>query len=109
MPRWGLAFVHLRTANYHSERLEGVRQLQGEYWLLVSEAEAKLHGRQRLADVLSAQEVQAVAEAVRKVALHRERVRVWAHLLPPGRCSCSRRPDGTRSMSWVASQQRDHP
>ena len=80
LARWGLAFVHLRTANYHSERLEGVRQLQGEYWLLVSEAEAKLHGRQRLADVLSAQEVQEVAEEVRQVARRRERVRVWAQL-----------------------------
>ena len=54
--------------------------MQGEYWLLVSEAEAKLHGRQRLADVLSAHEVQDVAEEVRKVTLHRERVRVWAQL-----------------------------
>ena len=80
LARWGLSFVSLRTADYHSERLEGVRQLQGEYWLLVSEAEAKLHGRQRLADVLSAHEVQDVAEEVRKVALHRERVRVWAQL-----------------------------
>jgi RNA polymerase subunit RPABC4/transcription elongation factor Spt4 len=80
LTRWGLAFVSLRTANYHSERLEGVRQLQGEYWLLVSEAEARLQGRQRLADALSAQEVQEVAEEVRKVALHRERVRVWSQL-----------------------------
>lgn len=80
LARWGLAFVSLRTANYHSERLEGVRQLQSEYWLLVSEAEAKVQGRQRLADVLSAQEMQEVAEEVRKVALHRERVRVWSQL-----------------------------
>ena len=80
LTRWGLGFVSLRTADYHSERLQGVRQLQGEYWLLVSEAEAKLHGRQRLADVLTAHEVQDVAEEVRKVTLHRERVRVWAQL-----------------------------
>jgi len=80
LARWGLVFVSLRTADYHSERLEGVRQLQGEYWLLVSEAEARLHGRQRLADVLSAQAIQEVAEEVRQVAVHRERVRVWAQL-----------------------------
>lgn len=80
LARWGLAFVSLRTTHYRSERLEGVHQLQSEYWLLVSEAEAKLHGRQRLADVLSAQEVQAVAEEVRQVAVQRERVRVWTQL-----------------------------
>lgn len=80
LARRGLAFVHLRTARYRSAAVEGVQALQSEYWLLATREEAKLAGRQRLADVLSAQELQDVASEMRQVAAHQARAQVWAQL-----------------------------
>jgi hypothetical protein len=80
LDRCGLKFVRLRTANYRNAKVEGVRELQAQYWLLVSREEAEVEGRKRLADVLSERELLDVAEQVRKVAAHEERARVWMRL-----------------------------
>lgn len=80
LTRRGLAFVHLRTARYRSAAVEGVQALQSEYWLLTTTEEAKLGGRQRLADVLSAQALEDVAAEMRQAATYQARAQVWAQL-----------------------------
>lgn len=78
--RIGLDLIQLRGLAWIHEKIDRVRNLREECFLLVSESEANLDRRKRLFDVYTAEEIQEVAELTRKAQIHRDKAKVWADL-----------------------------
>lgn len=67
LDRNGLAFVRLKIASCHHERLDQVRKVKEENYLLISEEEAQLEGKKRLFDVVNADELENIRQEEARV------------------------------------------
>lgn len=84
--RTGFGFFQFRTVTYRYRGFDKIRGLREDFYLQVTEAEAKLAGRKRLFDVFDRNELQTIFEETRKlerdVMRQRERNRISREMSP---------------------------
>jgi ribosomal protein L40E len=80
LERTGLHLVQVRTLDYALERFDKVRQIREEYFLQISEEEAKNQNRRRLLDALKESWVQDLAEDTAKTEIYEQRAAVWERM-----------------------------
>lgn len=78
--RVGLRLVQVRTLDYALERYDQVRNVREEYFLQISEADAKTQGRRRLLDVLKESWLQDLAEDTAKTEVYEQRAAMWERM-----------------------------
>lgn len=88
----GLTFIGLRTADFRCPAWD--RRKEGE--VLITETQATLEGKKRLAEVFTQTELSDLAEETRKVEQHEQRLQLWDRM---------RRAAQSDKMNEVRSEQ----
>ena len=88
----GLTFIGLRTAHFRCPAWD--RRKEGE--VLITEAQAALEGKKRLAEVFTQAELADLAEETRKVEQYEQRIQLWDRM---------RRAAQSDKMNEVRSEQ----
>jgi hypothetical protein len=78
--RAGLKFLNLRTLNFNTEHIDRLQGLRNRYLLQISEKEAELEGKARLADVLHQLNLQQLAEDAQKVDLEERKADLYRRM-----------------------------
>lgn len=76
----GMRLVQLRTLDYELGRYDKVRGVNEEYFLQISEEEAKNQGRKRVFDITKETWLQELAEDTAKAEIHEQRAAAWERM-----------------------------
>lgn len=80
LSRDGLRLIQVKTLNYCHQAWDAITKTRADYFLQLSEREAKLEGKKRLSDVYGREQLQEIAENTAQAEYLEKKAGIWDRL-----------------------------